>query len=346
MLFWNSLAFLMIQRTLAVWFLVPLPFLNPAWTYGISWFMYCWGLAWRILNITLLICAAAAKLLQSCPTLCDHREGSPPGSSVPGILQARTLEWVAISLSNACMHAKSIQLCPTLCNPMDSSPPGSSVHGILQARILEWVATSFSKIKTAAAAKSLQSCPTLCNPIEGSPPDSSVHGISQARVLEMSAIVLALPFFGIGMKTDLFQSCGHCWVFQICWLIEYSTFTASSFRIWNSSTGIPSPPLALFIVMLPKAYLTSICTSFQAICWKCLSVGKSCYEIYSRWWKDEIRTKTSKNRSILHHGPSQQLTVCFRGVGPLCLEAFAVTSQWIVFWVGPLCLSAFVVTSQ
>ena len=79
----------------------------------------------------------------------------------------------------------------------------------------------------------------------------------------MSAIVrqfecsLALPFFGIGMKTDLFQSCDHCWVFQMCWHIECSTFTASSSRIWNSSTGIPSPPLALFIVMLPKAHLTS-----------------------------------------------------------------------------------------
>ena len=59
------------------------------------------------------------------------------------------------------------------------------------------------------------------------------------------------------MKTDLFQSCGHCWVFQICWHIECSTFTASSLRIWNSSTGIPPPPLALFIVMLPKTYLSS-----------------------------------------------------------------------------------------
>ena len=63
---------------------------------------------------------------------------------------------------------------------------------------------------------------------------------------------LALPFFGIGMKTDLFQSCGHDWVFHICWHTECSTFTASSFRIWNSSAGIPSPPLALFMVMLPK----------------------------------------------------------------------------------------------
>ena len=45
--------------------------------------------------------AAAAKSLQSCPTLCDPRDGSPPGSPVPGILQARTLEWVAISFPNA-----------------------------------------------------------------------------------------------------------------------------------------------------------------------------------------------------------------------------------------------------
>ena len=45
--------------------------------------------------------AAAAKLLQSCPTLCDPIDGSPPGSTVPGILQARTLEWVAISFSSA-----------------------------------------------------------------------------------------------------------------------------------------------------------------------------------------------------------------------------------------------------
>ena len=70
-------------------------------------------------------------------------------------------------------------------------------------------------------------------------------------------------FFGIVFLCDLNENwhfpgaCGHYWVFQICWHIECSTFTASSSRIWNSSTGIPSPPLALFIVMLSKAYLTS-----------------------------------------------------------------------------------------
>ena len=136
MLFWNCLAFSMIQWMLAIWSLVPLPFLKPARTSGSSRFMYCWSLAWRILSLTLLAC----------------------------------------------------EMCPIVCQVEHS---------------------------------------------------------------------LALPFFGIGMKTDLFSSCGHCWVFQICWHIKCSTFTASSFRIWNSSTGIPSPPLALFIVMLPKAHLTS-----------------------------------------------------------------------------------------
>ena len=78
-------------------------------------------------------------------------------------------------------------------------------------------------------------------------------------VCEISVIVrlfehsLALPLFRIGMETDLFQSYGPCWVFQICWHTECSTLTTSSFRILNSSTGI----LALFIVMLPKVHLTS-----------------------------------------------------------------------------------------
>ena len=56
MFFWNSLAFSMIQQMLAIWSLVPLPFLNPAWTSGSSWFTYYWSLAGRILSITLLAC--------------------------------------------------------------------------------------------------------------------------------------------------------------------------------------------------------------------------------------------------------------------------------------------------
>ena len=55
----------------------------------------------KLLFIGQVAAAAAATSLQSCPTLCDPIDGSPPGSTVPGILQARTLEWVAISFSNA-----------------------------------------------------------------------------------------------------------------------------------------------------------------------------------------------------------------------------------------------------
>ena len=80
---------------------------------------------------------AAAKSLQSCPTLCDPIDGSPPGSTVPGILQARTLEWVAISFSNAWKWTCSVVSDSR--DPMDCSLPGSSVHGIFQARVLEWV---------------------------------------------------------------------------------------------------------------------------------------------------------------------------------------------------------------
>ena len=59
------------------------------------------------------------------------------------------------------------------------------------------------------------------------------------------------------MTSDFFQSCGHCWVFQICWHIECSSLIAWSFRILNSSARIPSPPLALLVAVLPKAHLTS-----------------------------------------------------------------------------------------
>ena len=92
------------------------------------------------------------------------------------------------------------------------------------------------------------------------------------------------------MKTDLFQSCSHCWVFQICWHIECSTFTASSLRIWNTSAGISSPPLALFVVMLPKAHLTShsklsgsrwvITPSWLSGSWRSFLYSSSVYSCY------------------------------------------------------------------
>ena len=84
--------------------------------------------------------AAAAKLLQSCPTLCDPIDGSSPGSPVPGILKART--GVGCHFLPRCMKVKSesevAQSCLTLSDSVYCSPPGSSIHGVFQARVLEW----------------------------------------------------------------------------------------------------------------------------------------------------------------------------------------------------------------
>ena len=133
MFYWNTLAFLMIQQTLAIWSLFLLPFVNPAWTSGSSQFTYCWSLVWIIFSITLLACDMSA---------------------------------------------------------------------------------------TVSSLNFLWHCPSS------------------------------------GLETDHFQSGSHCWVFQICWHIECSALTASSFRLWDSSTGIPSHLLALFVMMLLKVHLT------------------------------------------------------------------------------------------
>ena len=91
--------------------------------------------------------AAAAKSLQSCPTLCDPLDSSPLGFSVPGILQARILEWVAIFFSNAWkwkVKMKLLSHARLLATPWTGAPPDSSIHGIFQARVLEWGPIAFS----------------------------------------------------------------------------------------------------------------------------------------------------------------------------------------------------------
>ena len=93
----------------------------------------------------LLLILYAAKSFQSGPTLCDPIDGSPQGSPVPGILQART--GVGRHFLLQCVKVKSesevAQSCPTFSDPMDFRLPGSSIHGIFQARVLEWGAIAF-----------------------------------------------------------------------------------------------------------------------------------------------------------------------------------------------------------
>ena len=94
----------------------------------------------------LIAAAAAAKSHQSCLTLCDPIDGSPPGSPVPGILQAGKNTGMGCHFLLWCIKVKSesevAQSHSTLRDPMDCSLPGSSVHGSFQARVLEWVASA------------------------------------------------------------------------------------------------------------------------------------------------------------------------------------------------------------
>ena len=111
--------------------LINLVLANP-WCSLMLWFCFH---RWKEILRILVICQRSVMLLLllsrfSCVQLCNPI-GGVAGFSVPGILQARTLDWVAISLPNACMPTESIQSCSTLWDPKDSSPPGSSVHRIL-----------------------------------------------------------------------------------------------------------------------------------------------------------------------------------------------------------------------
>ena len=91
--------------------------------------------------------AAAAKLPQSCPTLCDPIDGSPPGSPFPGILQARTLEWAAVSFSYAWKWKVKVKLLSRvwlLVTPWTVARQAPPSTGFFQARVLEWGAIAFS----------------------------------------------------------------------------------------------------------------------------------------------------------------------------------------------------------
>ena len=121
----------MIQRTLAIWSLVPLPFLNSTWTSGSSQFMYCWSLAWKILNITLLVCeiSAIVQKFEHCLTL--------PFFEIP---------WWLRDKASVC-NAGDLGLIPVSGrSPREGNgyPPQYSCLGNLMDRGAWWVATPWN----------------------------------------------------------------------------------------------------------------------------------------------------------------------------------------------------------
>ena len=95
--------------------------------------------------------AAAAKLLQSCPTLCDPIDGSPPGPAIPGILQARTLEWVAVSSSNAWkwkVKVKALSRVRLLATPWTAAYQAPPSMGFSRQEYWSGVPVSLCRIKS------------------------------------------------------------------------------------------------------------------------------------------------------------------------------------------------------
>ena len=161
-----------------------------------------------VFPIDCLSTAAAAKSRQSCPTLWDPIDGSPPGSPVPGILQARTLEWVAISFSNAWKWKVKVKLLshvPILATPWTAAYQAPPSMGF--SRQEYWSGVPLPSLTSVLFRSSfyaevgrcwekgrkgvVHSCLTLSDPMDCSPAGSSIHGIFQARVLEWGAIAFA-----------------------------------------------------------------------------------------------------------------------------------------------------------
>ena len=178
-----------------------------------------------------------AKSLQSCPTLCDPIDGSPPGFPIPEILQTRTVEWVAISFFNAWkwkVKVKSlshVQLLATTWTAAYQAPPSMGF-----SRQEYWSGVPLpSPQPIAAAAKSLQLCPTLCDPIDGSPSGSPIPGILQARVLEWGVIAFSETIAKWHQIILLWSQCYLIW-----WLDKFNKIILKSnlsditTTTWNS----------------------------------------------------------------------------------------------------------------
>ena len=104
-----------------------------------------WKMKRKSISFFRTVAAAAAKSLQSCPTLFDPIDGSPPDS--PSLGFSRQEYWSGLPLPSPMRESEIAQSCPTLHDPMDCNLPGSSVHGIFQVRALEWGAIA-SPIRT------------------------------------------------------------------------------------------------------------------------------------------------------------------------------------------------------
>ena len=183
--------------------------------------------------------AAAPKSLQSCPTLCDAIDGSPPGSPVPGILQARTLEWVAISFSNSWkwrVKGKSLSRGRLLATPWTAAYQAPPSMGFSRQELLEWGAIAFSNIYLAHCNLKCREMQCFVSLWETSLEKCeqwllSSHGIADNRIwASLLCFVNCHPKFGSASHIGSF-------ILSVSW---------NSLKVlWVWSFGPASPPLGL-----------------------------------------------------------------------------------------------------
>ena len=190
------------------------------WTLSNTYLLHYWQdskLSRLVLKIIGRLCVLSHF---SHVQLCDPMDCSPPGSSVHGILQARTLEWVAISFSNAWkwkVKVKSLSH-PTRSNPMDCSLPGSSIHGILETRVLEWGAIAFSSLSSINISNCLPYCVlplyfltvVLCG--------AEVFNFGKLRFTPFSPVLCAKSCLRINCSPQEHKDCLPVFFQQLCGL--------------------------------------------------------------------------------------------------------------------------------
>ena len=199
-----------------------------------------------------------SEVAHSCLTLCHPMDCSLPGSSIHGILQARILEWVAISFSKTGkgkVKVKSLSRVQFLVTPWTAAYQALQSMGFYRQEYWSGGAIAFSDLydtelnkcvwqsspdaATAAAAKSLQLCPTLWNSIDSSPPGSPVPGILQARTLEW----VASSFSNAWKWKVKVKSLSHVWLLETLWTEVHQAPPSMGFSRQEYWSGMPLPSL-------------------------------------------------------------------------------------------------------
>ena len=172
----------------------------------------------------------------SCLTLCDPIGCSPPGSSVHGILHARTLEWVENPFSRGSSWPRDWTWVSHITDRFFTIwVTRETSYPLYLYSNHWWNRTNPGVAAAAAAAKSLQLCPTLCDPIDGSPPGSAVPGILQARTLEW----VAISFSNAWKWKGKVKSLSYVRLFVTPWTVAHQAPPSMGFSGQEYWSGLP-----------------------------------------------------------------------------------------------------------